>query len=126
MCRKHQGSLFSTSVGVQAVRFRWTAGHEQAVPYRASAAFERPFCRRCGSKLPAPPQHPGLVNVPAGTLDGDLGGARPRTHIFTGARAACDVIRDALPRYRAYPPGVGAEIDVSRQTAAGWPLTAAR
>ncbi|MBN1238900.1 MAG: GFA family protein [Gammaproteobacteria bacterium] len=105
ICRRHHGSLFSTSVGTDASRFRWIAGGEHVRRYRASPAFERPFCGRCGSKLPAPPQDPRLVNVPAGMLDGDLGGATPRTRIFVASKAACDGIADALPRHDAYPPG---------------------
>ena len=81
MCRKHHGTLFSTGLGVARESFHWLEGEEWIVHYRATAAFERPFCRRCGSTVPAVSQDERYWNVPAGLLDGDPG-ARPRTHIF--------------------------------------------
>ena len=49
MCRKHSGSFHGTGVGVPRERFRWLSGEDQIAHYRATGAFERPFCRRCGS-----------------------------------------------------------------------------
>jgi hypothetical protein len=53
MCRKHHGSLFNTSLGVTRGAFLWLRGDEGIVHYRATPAFERPFCGRCGSTVPA-------------------------------------------------------------------------
>ncbi|HEY8520727.1 MAG TPA: GFA family protein [Gammaproteobacteria bacterium] len=106
MCRRHHGALFSTSLGVHAHRFRWLAGEAEIVRYRASPAFERPFCRACGAKVPAASQLPDVVNVPAGTLDGDVA-MRPRAHIFVGSRSPATVIADGLPQFECYPPGTG-------------------
>ena len=41
MCRKHYGTLFGTSLGVMRAKFRWLAGADEIVHYRATAAFER-------------------------------------------------------------------------------------
>ena len=106
MCRKHHGSLFGTSLGVARTAFRWLEGADEIVHYRATAAFERPFCRHCGSTLPAVSHDERLLDVPAGLLDGDLG-ARPRTHIFVASRSPLCELDDALPRHDAYPPGNG-------------------
>ena len=104
MCRKHHGSLFSTGLGVARTAFHWLDGESEIIHYRASAAFERPFCRRCGSTVPAVAQDERYWNVPAGLLDADPG-ARPRSHIFVASRSPLTELDDALPRHDAYPPG---------------------
>jgi hypothetical protein len=105
MCRKHHGALFGTGLGVARQRFRWLSGTDDIVHYRATAAFERPFCRHCGSTVPAESGVPDVVHVPAGMLEGDVG-ERPRTHIFVASKATCFEITDSLPQFAAYPPGV--------------------
>jgi len=105
MCRKHHGALFSTGLGVVRERFRWLSGTDEIVHYRATAAFERPFCRRCGATVPAESGLPDVLHVPAGLIDGDIGAA-PRAHIFVASKATCFTITDALPQFAAYPPGV--------------------
>ena len=105
MCRKHYGALFGTSLGAATAAFRWLAGADEIVHYRASEAFERPFCRHCGATVPAASHDEPYWNVPAGLLDGDPG-ARPRTHIFVASRSPLAELDDVLPRHAAYPPGV--------------------
>jgi hypothetical protein len=105
MCRKQHGSLFNTSLGVAHAAFDWLRGAGDIVHYRATPAFERPFCRHCGSKVPAVSHDERYWHVPAGLLDGDVG-ARPRAHIFVESRSPLVEIDDLLPRYAAYPPGV--------------------
>jgi hypothetical protein len=105
MCRKHHGSLFGTSLGVAQPAFRWLQGADDIVHYRATAAFERPFCRHCGSTVPAASHDERYWHVPAGLLDGDPG-ARPRTHIFIASRSPLVELDDALPRHAAYPPAI--------------------
>ncbi len=109
MCRKHHGSLFATSLGVAQAAFRWLEGTDEIVHYRATAAFERPFCRRCGSTVPAVSHDERYWHVPAGLLDGDPG-ARPRTHIFAASRSPLAELDDVLPRHAAYPPGIALPI----------------
>jgi hypothetical protein len=105
MCRKQHGSLFATSLGVARAAFRWLRGTDKIVHYRATAAFERPFCRHCGSSVPAVSHDERYWHVPAGLLDGDPG-ARPRTHIFTASRSSLAELGEVLPRHAAYPPGI--------------------
>jgi hypothetical protein len=104
MCRKHYGSLFGTSLGVASAAFSWLENTSEIVHYRATAAFERPFCRRCGSTVPGASEEEGYFNVPAGLLDASLS-ARPRSHIFVASRSALTALDDALPRHAEYPPG---------------------
>ena len=105
MCRKHHGTLFGTSIGVARDEFRWLQGIEEIVHYRATAAFERPFCRRCGSTVPAVSHDERYWAVPAGLLDCDPL-ARPRTHIFVASRSPLVELDDALPQHAGYPRGV--------------------
>jgi hypothetical protein len=105
MCRKHHGSLFSTGVGVAQAAFRWLGGADAIVHYRATDAFERPFCRHCGSTVPAASHDERYWHVPAGLLDGDVG-ARPRTHIFTASRSQLVELGATLTRHEGYPAGI--------------------
>lgn len=114
MCRKHHGTPYSTGVGVQRARFRWLSGEDEIVHYRATAAFERPFCRQCGATVPGATQAADLLHVPAGLLDGDLG-ARPRTHIFVASKASWHTINDDLPKFDTYPAGIAAAPPASQR-----------
>jgi hypothetical protein len=114
MCRKQHGSLFNTSLGVAQRAFHWLRGADDIAHYRATAAFERPFCRHCGSKVPALSHDAHYWHVPAGSLDGDMG-ARPRAHIFVASRSPLAELDDVLPRHAAYPPGVSLPVvDIPR------------
>lgn len=105
MCRKQHGSLFGTGVGVERSRFRWTQGEAEIVHYSATPAFERPFCRRCGSTVPGVSHLPDVMHVPAGLLEGDFA-MKPRSHIFAASKSPLQPITDSLPRFEGYPPGI--------------------
>jgi hypothetical protein len=106
LCRKHHGSLFSTGLGVARERLQWRSGAADIVHYRSSAAFERPFCRLCGSTVPGVTQDENFLHVPAGLLQGDPG-ARPRSHIFVDSRSPLTTIADGLPQHGTYPGATG-------------------
>lgn len=105
MCRKQHGSLFSTGLGVERQHFRWLKGEADVVHYSATAAFERPFCRRCGSTVPGVSHLPDVLLVPAGLLEGNFT-MKPRAHIFVASKSPLCTITDSLPQFAAYPPGV--------------------
>lgn len=115
MCRKHLGSLFGSGVGVARAGFRWLRGADGVVHYRATEAFERPFCGRCGSTVPAVSHDERFWHVPAGLLNGDLG-ARPRSHIFFASRSPLTETADALPKHAAYPPGIELPVVAAART----------
>ena len=94
MCRKHHGTLFSSGLGVERGRLEWRSGRDEIVHYRASPHFERPFCRHCGSTVPAVSHDERYWNVPAGLLADDPG-ARPRSHIFVASKSPLYELRDA-------------------------------
>jgi hypothetical protein len=105
MCRKQSGALFGTSLGIAERRFRWLAGEDAVLLYRASAAFDRPFCGRCGAKTPARSHEADSWTVPAGLVHGELGSG-PRTHIFVAAKSTLAPITDTLTQHTGYPPGI--------------------
>jgi hypothetical protein len=107
MCRKHHGSLYGTTVGVEKGRFRWLQGDSHIVHYRSSASFERPFCRDCGSVLPD--TSGDMAIVPAGNLADDLD-MRPRAHIFVKSKSPMCDITDSLRRFDEYPEGFGVAV----------------
>ena len=102
-CRKAHGTPFATYVAAPAGGFR-SSGRERVGRWESSPGFFRYFCTRCGSVVPGDPWQ-GLVFLPAGCMEEDPG-ERPGAHIFVASRAPWFEIRDALPRFEAYPPGV--------------------
>lgn len=105
MCRKQHGTLFGAGIGVDARRFAWLGGEDDIVHYRATAAFERPFCRHCGSKVPAVSHRPDVLVVPAGNVEGDFG-MRPKSHIFAASRWPSWPIDELAACFDTYPPGI--------------------
>lgn len=104
LCRKQHGSLFGTSLGVARNAFSWLKGVDEIVHYRATPAFDRPFCRHCGAAVPAVSHDEDYWHVPAGLLD-DGFDSKPRTQIFVASRSSLTALDPALPRHAAYPPG---------------------
>ena len=107
MCRRHHGSLFGTTLGTAPENFRWLQGEDAIVHFRTSPAFERPFCRHCGSALPD--TSGAMIVCPAGTLDDDPE-MRPRAHIFVNSKSPMLDIHDDLRRFDEYPPGYGTAV----------------
>jgi hypothetical protein len=115
MCRKAGGAAFSTTLGVARDRFRWVRGVDAIRRYASSSGYARPFCARCGSAVPHAAGD--QVHVPAGGLDGDPV-TRPQAHLFVGSKAPWHEIADALPRFEAYPPGLGEAVAFARRSEA--------
>ena len=108
MCRKHHGSLFVTTLGVDRKDFRWLAGRDALVGYRSSGAVTRGFCRHCGSALPD--ASTDTVVCPAGMFAGDVG-AKPSAHIFVKSKSPMHEITDDLKQFDEYPPGYGTAVE---------------
>ncbi len=102
-CRKAHGAAFATYVTVPAAGFHLRGG-EHVKRWESSPGFSRCFCGRCGSVVPGDPWE-GLIFLPAGNFDDDPG-IRPLAHIFVASKAPWFEIRDSLPRFDAYPPGI--------------------
>jgi hypothetical protein len=115
MCRKHHGALHGTTVGVDPKNFHWTQGENEIVHYRASAAFERPFCGRCGSVVPDTSGE--SVICPAGNLADDLE-MKPRAHIFVKSKSPLYEITDQLRQFDEYPEGYGTALPAPERAVA--------
>jgi hypothetical protein len=102
-CRKAHGTAFATYVSAAVRGFR-LSGRERVARWESSPGFFRYFCTRCGSVVPGDAWQ-DLVFVPVGCMEDDPA-VRPQAHIFVASRAPWFEIRDALPRFDAYPPGV--------------------
>jgi hypothetical protein len=104
VCRKHHGSLFSTTVTGPVDTFHWRSGMEKIGAWQSSAQRTRGFCTTCGSKVPRVQQETRTVFMPAGGLRGELG-IRPQMRVFVGSKPAWHEITDSLPRHDGWPPG---------------------
>ena len=106
MCRRSQGSAFSTYGRVPRPALRIVSGADRMKDFRSSEEVTRSFCSECGSSLlfhhAAAPQ---FSFIAVGTLDDDPG-SRPEAHIFVGSKASWYEISDGLPQHDGYPPGV--------------------
>jgi hypothetical protein len=104
-CRRARAAAHNANLFVELERFRWLRGGERVQTFKVPEAerFTQAFCKECGSGVP----HVGVsrVVVPAGSLDDDPG-VRPGLHIFVASKAPWYEIRDDLPRYDAYAPGM--------------------
>src|SRR5262249_47840653 len=105
-CRKFHGIPCAT--GALARGRRWLRGEQSAARYESSPEFYRWFCARCGSALPGDPSA-GFSFIPYGTLDGDPV-VRPGFHMFAASKAPWWEIRDGLPAFDAFPPGIDAPV----------------
>lgn len=104
MCRKHHGAAFATYVAAPLGGFRWTQGEEALLKYQSSPHWVRNSCSVCGSTVPTTLESKALALLPAGPLEGDLGGVRPEAHLFVGSKAPWYTITDAVPQHQEYPP----------------------
>src|SRR5436309_9624478 len=113
MCRKHLGAVFSSALAVHLGRFRWLRGAVVIRRYESSPGGSRPFCGRCGSAVPG--EAGEIVFIAPGLLDDDPE-MRPQAHIFVASKAPWHEIADALPRFDAYPPGMGEAVPFERRS----------
>jgi hypothetical protein len=107
MCRKHHGAAFATYISAPTERFHWVAGEDALLEYKSSAQGTRISCGVCGSAVQMTMPGSPLVFLPAGPLEGDLGGLKPQAHIFVASKAPWYTITDDLPQYEEYPPEFG-------------------
>jgi hypothetical protein len=109
-CRKAHGAAYATVGLCDAGAFRFVRGADRVARYESSPGLLRAFCAQCGSVVPDD-QAPwnGSVLIHLGPLDDDPG-EQPMFHIFTASKAPWFELRDDLPAFEAYPPGVDAPV----------------
>ncbi|MFT3768168.1 MAG: GFA family protein [Minicystis sp.] len=113
-CRKAHGAPYATYLVVPEDRFRITEGREHIVRFPSSPQMFRPFCGTCGSVVPDGVAWNGIVGLPAGPFDDELGMV-PRCHIFVASKAPWVTLPDDhLPRFDAYPKAFGGPVMETR------------
>jgi len=101
-CRKAYGSAFGTIAVVRTENFRYGSGQELIQSF-AEGRVDRPFCSRCGSRLPICVAGDPYVGIPAGLLDDDPG-CRPTEEIFVSSKAPWWSFASAPTRHENWPP----------------------
>lgn len=97
-CRKTNGTAYGSSAVTSRDGFRVTKGGDSIREYESSPGKQRCFCATCGSHVYAlMDEHPGIVILRIGTIDGDPG-VRPTRHIWVSQKAPWYEIHDQLPR----------------------------
>jgi len=110
ICRKLHGTAYGAYAVVVAEGFRFSRGGEHKQSYPSTATGHRWFCPRCGSVLPEPHTAAGRVGIPIGTLDDAGPELRMLAHIFVTSKLPWLDITDSLPRFEAWPSGVGLKV----------------
>jgi hypothetical protein len=98
----HAASLWP-SASVKIVK-----GADQLGLYKRTEASHRKFCVRCGT--PVLIDHPamGMIDVPAGGIEGLA--YKPGLHVHYGERVMS--VRDGLPKFKDFPKDFGGSGDV--------------
>lgn len=103
-CRKVKGAAHATNAFVTTDQFTWTKGEDKVANYDLPEAerFGHAFCNNCGSSMPRESKGTGLLNVPAGSLNG-APGIEAKGHIFIGSKAPWFEPVDDLPKWDEMP-----------------------
>jgi hypothetical protein len=104
-CRRARSAAHATNLIANLDGFAFTRGQELVAEYKVPEArfFAAAFCTCCGGEAPRVARDRGIVNVPAGTLDTDVG-MRPRAHIYAASKAPWFDIVDDLPQHSEMAP----------------------
>lgn len=100
-CRKDTGSAHGANLFSSTATLTWLSGEGSVATYQLPGTrHARSFCPRCGSALPF--ATPGMLVVPAGSLDTEIGIA-PNGNIFIASRASWDHDLHMAQGYDSYP-----------------------
>jgi hypothetical protein len=97
-CRKHSGSSFGTTAGVNASEFFVVSGKELLSSWESSPGIHRFFASCCGSPIyKRYDAAPGVFGFRLGTLDSDPSRTGD-VHIMVGSKVPWFEIHDGLPQ----------------------------
>ena len=115
MCHKSHGTAFSSNTTVPSDEFHWTCGYDRIHQYESSPGVYRPFCSRCGSKVPVEVIGDEEVKVPVGNLQGPID--TPIQHdLFVRRREPWLATSEGVPQFDSFPPSsCAAEIEQSER-----------
>ena len=103
MCRKFHGTAYGSYLGVSTEDFEWLTGEDNIEVYESSPGGMRPFCKTCGSVVPAVMRDGDSVFMPMGNMEGHIDHLLD-SHIFAASKAPWFDITDDAPQYDGYPP----------------------
>ncbi len=91
-----------------AASVKITSGAEQLGSYKRTEASHRKFCTRCGT--PVLIEHPalGMVDIPAGRVEGFV--HTPTVHVHYGEKVLS--VQDGLPKFKDFPKDFGGSGDM--------------
>jgi hypothetical protein len=97
-CRKHSGSSFGTTAGVDAAALIFVAGEDLLRYWQSSPGVQRFFAGCCGSPIyKRDEKDPYTLGFRLGTLDSDPS-MKAGMHYHVGSKAPWVEITDALPQ----------------------------
>jgi hypothetical protein len=103
-CRKHSGSSFGTTAGLDAAALVFVAGEDLLRHWQSSPGVKRFFAGCCGSPIfKRDDASPEVLGFRLGTLDGDPS-MKAEMHFCVGSKAPWVEIADELPQDSAGPP----------------------
>ncbi|MFC3852062.1 GFA family protein [Salinispirillum marinum] len=101
-CQKDTGSAHAANLFSRAAQLVWQSGADAVTSFTLPGTrHTKCFCSLCGSALPNT-QIPGLLVVPAGCLDTEMG-MPPKAHIFLSSKAAWEDGLENVPRFDKLP-----------------------
>ena len=97
-CRKHSGSSFGTTAGVQSADFSLVSGQELLSSWQSSPGVDRFFASCCGSPIYKRDEDiPNVLGFRLGTLDSDPS-QKAALHFMVGSKVPWMEIHDTLPQ----------------------------
>lgn len=99
LCRRATGAANKPFGGIARAALALTRGAENLLSYGDDPDNRDLRCATCGSLLWSVVRDGAYVHVTYGTL-AQPPSLAPTAHIFTGSKAAWEIIADSLPRYR--------------------------
>ncbi len=106
-CRGWLGAPIHAATLWPAASVKVTKGADQLGMIKKTEASHRQFCTKCGA--PVLVNHPaiGMVDVPAGTIQGLA--YKPALHVHYGEKVL--QVRDGLPKFKDFPKDFGGSGD---------------
>ena len=101
-CQKDTGSAHAANLFSQSAKLVWKTGEDAVTSFTLPGTrHSKSFCTLCGSALPNT-QLPGLLVVPAGSLDSEVS-LPPTAHIFSASKAAWEAELGKAPTFEGLP-----------------------
>jgi hypothetical protein len=107
-CRGGLGATIHAATLWPAASVKITRGAEKLGTYKRTEASHRRFCTTCGT--PVLVEHPamGMIDVPAGRVNGLV--HVPTVHVHYGVKVLS--VKDGLPKFKDFPKDFGGSGDL--------------